>query len=226
MTRGPVVRRRSLVREACGLDAYGGLVVLPDEFMVTANALGLSAAERLTLVGLMRAWNPRRGPPVVSASLQEIRVWSGLSLGQQSDVLAELLTGFDPPLLEVVAPAAGRTPRKLSFARFLRLLSGASWTCVRVRSAERKPAFGPPKATGGSVRSAESVASGPPKPVASPRRCSEELQKRARALDDDKLREMLTAPKHELHEAARLVWLERRRARNDERRKASGGGTT
>lgn len=134
-------RARSLVRDAWGLPPEGGLVVAPDECAAIWNRLGLLPAERLTILALLRGWNPRKtAAPVVQVRLEEMMVWTGLSRGRQSDVVSELVAGWNPGLLAEVAPAARGRPRVLSLAVFLRLAQGATWTPERVPPAERNGA--------------------------------------------------------------------------------------
>lgn len=127
-------QRRSLVREAYGLPPVGGLVVVPDEFCAMAARYGLIPAERMTLVALLRRWNPRVNPTArASASLKDLRGWTGLGQSQQSITLRELLTAWNPPLLTVLVEGKKGVPTVYDLRPLVRAIVGS------VRHTERIP---------------------------------------------------------------------------------------
>lgn len=192
-------------------------MVVPDELAEAATRCGLSPAERLTIFGLMRGWNPRRSEaPVVRASLDELRKWTGLSRGHQSEVVAELLDGFDPPLLEVVEAARGREARTVSLATFLRVAAGADWTPVRVPPAERYAA-----AEGSAGRTLRARMVPPAERMGSAGRTlqprldvtdvtTEGAVERVRSMPDAELRRLVMAPREADHAAACEEWARRK----------------
>ena len=141
-------RKPSLIRRAWGLQDDGGLVVVPDEFRVLADACGLLPAERLTVIALLRQWNPRKTVvPIVCMPLDEICWWTGLSKGQQSRVLKDLLTRWRPALITVVDQGAKGSPRSYDLAglvaRTQRIATNAlrqDRDALRVRNQRAAPA--------------------------------------------------------------------------------------
>lgn len=106
--------------------------------MAGAAHYGLRPAERLTLVALLRGWNPRESPvPLARASLEELCAWTGLSKGQQSETIRELLEGWRPAPVNVLAEATRGSARLYGMRVFVEAAVRAA--AKRVPRAERIP---------------------------------------------------------------------------------------
>lgn len=242
--------KKSLVRTAWGLPGSGGLTVVPDEFHVLADAMRLRPAERLTILAMLRFWNPRESPvPIVRCSLQDLTARTGLSKGQQSEVLRTLTAGWQPELVRLMTPGSRGCATVYSLAQLVdetvRVAAGGGGRFRRVEpgprdrqlgsarrtqpralgSAGRTIGFRPPNLSGrlGSARRTQSSVNPPQTLATEKEEGSNGHDARPLAgLSDDVLRTLLLTPegRDERVVHARAEWAERRRERRQLGREA------